>query len=131
MYYKDLGYSYIEQGLDKNDFGEKISHYFYGVSFDHISFISDGLFSTMVNTRANGEIYAASFDFSAEILEQILSLVSSLDKAHIERMVAGKRAGSVDLERPISIKNIQAKVGNVERNAKEIYAPFVIESIEI
>lgn len=131
MFYKDLGYFYIEQGLDKNEFGVKVSHNFYEVAIDHISFISNGTFSTMLNARKGDEIYALSFDFSSQILDEILSLISINDKIKIRQMIDNGKASSVDLQSPIIIKNIQAKVGNLERNANEIYAPFIIEKIEI
>ena len=72
MFYKDLGYEYIQQGLDKNAMGTKITHYFYDIPIWHIDIIEDNYFTTMLNKQIDNETYALSFDYSSEILLQIL-----------------------------------------------------------
>lgn len=60
--FKDLGYEYIQQGLDKNAMGAKITHSFYDVPIWHIDIIENNYFTTMLNKQIENETYALSFE---------------------------------------------------------------------
>ena len=115
MFYKDLGYEYIQQGLDRNANGEKIMHHFYDVPIYNIDIIENNYFTTILNKQIDDEIYAVSFDYSGEILLKML-----------ESKVGSRK---VDLVFPIVIHCIQAHIGEIYRNINEIYAPFIIKEI--
>lgn len=131
MFYKDLGYEYIQQGLDRNANGEKIMHHFYDVPIYNIDIIEDNYFTTILNKQIDNEIYAVSFDYSGEILLKMLESIPKTQQkqilSSIERAKVGNR--KVDLMFPIVIHCIQAHIGEIYRNINEIYAPFIIKEI--
>lgn len=131
MFYKDLGYEYIQQGLDRNANGEKIMHHFYDVPIYNIDIIENNYFTTILNKQIDDEIYAVSFDYSGEILLKMLESIPKTQQkqilSNIERAKVGNR--KVDLVFPIVIHCIQAHIGEIYRNINEIYAPFIIKEI--
>ena len=131
MFYKDLGYEYIQQGLDRNANGEKIMHHFYDVPIYNIDIIENNYFTTILNKQIDDEIYAVSFDCSGEILLKMLESIPKTQQkqilSDIERAKVGNR--KVDLVFPIVIHCIQAHIGEIYRNINEIYAPFIIKEI--
>lgn len=131
MFYKDLGYEYIQQGLDRNANGEKIMHHFYDVPIYNIDIIENNYFTTILNKQIDDEIYAVSFDYSGEILLKMLESIPKTQQkqilSDIERAKVGNR--KVDLVFPIVIHCIQAHIGEIYRNINEIYAPFIIKEI--
>ncbi|MBD5167526.1 MAG: hypothetical protein HDT11_01310 [Helicobacter sp.] len=131
MFYKDLGYEYIQQGLDRNANGEKIMHHFYDVPIYNIDIIKNNYFTTILNKQIDDEIYAVSFDYSGEILLKMLESIPKTQQkqilSDIERVKVGNR--KVDLVFPIVIHCIQAHIGEIYRNINEIYAPFIIKEI--
>lgn len=133
MFYKDLGYEYIQQGLDKNAMGAKITYSFYDVPIWHIDIIEDNYFTTMLNKRIDNETYALSFDYSSEILLQILQSLPMTQQQQILSDIEEAKRGTrkVEFENPIIIKSIQAQVGTIYQNANEIYAPFIVKNIDM
>lgn len=131
MFYKDLGYEYIQQGLDRNANGEKIMHHFYDVPIYNIDIIENNYFTTILNKQIDDEIYAVSFDYSGEILLKMLESIPKTQQkqilSDIERAKVGNR--KVDLVFPIVIHCIQVHIGEIYRNINEIYAPFIIKEI--
>ena len=91
MFYKDLGYEYIQQGLDRNANGEKIMHHFYDVPIYNIDIIEDNYFTTILNKQIDNEIYAVSFDYSGEILLKMLeSIPKTQQKTNFKQHRKGK-----------------------------------------
>lgn len=133
MFYKDLGYEYIQQGLDRDANGTKITHYFYNVPIYNIDIIEGDCFTTMLNKQIDNEIYAVSFDYSSEILLKMLESIPKIQQKQIlgdiERAKSGNR--KIDLKIPMVIYCIQAHIGEIYKNINEIYAPFIIKEINI
>ncbi|HEC1538716.1 TPA: hypothetical protein R1X39_000603 [Campylobacter upsaliensis] len=129
MFYEDLGYFYIQQGLDKSGFGEKILHNFYEVPITSIDVIGGGEFTTMLNINKDDKIYAISFDFSSEILEKIIAHTSAENKILLNKALKSLGNDKFDLRDSIPC-NIQAYVGQSYQNHNECYAPFIIKNID-
>lgn len=131
MFYKDLGYEYIQQGLDKDANGEKIIHHFYDIPIYNIDIIEDNYFTTILNKQIDNEIYAVGFDYSSEILLKILETAPKIQQKQILDDIEKAKMGNrkVDLAIPIVIYCIRAYIGKIYKNINEIYAPFIIKEI--
>lgn len=87
----------------------------------------------MLNKQIDNETYALSFDYSSEILLQILQSLPMTQQQQILSDIEKAKRGTrkVEFENPLIIKSVQAQVGAIYQNANEIYAPFIVKNIDM
>ncbi len=114
----------------KQNYSQILTHHFYDVKFYGIDRISENLYSTMLETTFNGEVFALSFDYDKKILENILSLATNARelKKEVKEIEVG---GFLNLKEPITIPAITASLGNLQHAKKESFIPLVIEEISV
>lgn len=104
-------------------------NYFYDVKFYGIDRISKNLYSNMLETTFNGEVFALSFDYDKKILENFISSHKcQRTKKEVKEIEVG---GFLNLKEPITIPTITASLGNLQHVQKESFVPLVIEEISV
>ena len=122
----DYGLYLLSQGYSK-----KMSQYFYSLPIDHISLVSNRLFSVMNNLAVDGVEYAASFDFDIGLLSSVVALAPD----HIQREILGALKGSfrvpgtIELSQPFVI-GVEAVLGDEQTaNNNEEFVPLVVRNV--
>ncbi|MDQ3398023.1 MAG: hypothetical protein M3511_09685 [Deinococcota bacterium] len=97
---------------------------------DHISIVSDELFTTISNMEFDGEPHAVSLDFGVKILEAIRVLCSD----EIAQFIAGQLSANsfegytIELPEPVALA-VTARLGKMQTAEKEQYVPLVVQSV--
>ena len=120
----DYGMAFLKRGVHR-DFEAN----FYTIHIDHISRTGRDTFTTLLTTALDGEQYALSLDFTANILEDILE--------HAKPQTASRvRLWEQDLHSPMTIDlpehitiGVRATLGEEQHAEKESYVPFIIQKI--
>lgn len=122
----DLGLLRLHQGCDK-----ETVIFFYGIHFVDISFVAPDLCSVLFEYPLDEEIYAMSFDFSDDILGELLSNLPMLLQQEFISSINGKRLPfTAALPMQVTANVVECHLGDIQQVQNEEFVPFVITRIE-
>lgn len=115
--------------LLKAGYGNDVDNYHYEVPIDYLQKVNDSLI-TFFSGRAEGDIeYSMSFDIPLAVLKKEL-YAQNTEQAFKILEALTRQPYAADVSPPIFV-NMTSRIGRVEKNAKEQYAPFVVNKLEI
>lgn len=119
----DLGYYLLET------YGKEINNHFYSVKLFHIIHVGKDLYSSTSNAHYDDNVYAATFDFSTDKLDQLLELIENKDFAGYLKSKLKKEFTEVDQvnfdDNPITI-DITAELGTPVKSLYETFIPLIV-----
>ena len=122
----DLGFDYLGK------FGNGSTHHLYAVTFFDIIHVDSELYSFTSYPTIDEKDYAATFDFSIKILQELINQMIDNDfKEYLKTVLLKEYNGpeKVDFsDAPISM-NIEAILGEPVVSKYETFVPFVIKKI--
>jgi hypothetical protein len=113
--------------LLRNGFGP-VRQYFYGVPVTHLLACAPGLFTFLVNRMHENVEYALSFDFTSAQVGDLLLKTPGRGTDLSVKVAEAQIGHTVEFETPIVV-DIEATLGQPQRNDKEEFVPFVVSRV--
>lgn len=108
-------------------FDNTINHHFYDVKIFDILHIDEGLYSFTSCPTIDGQIYAATFDFTLGLLEELIIQVNNQDfRTYLETVLIKKYTEPEKVafyDAPLFV-DIEAVLGNPVKSKYETFVPF-------
>lgn len=121
---KDYGLHLLENG-----YGSGHELIFADFRFYSISVIAPGRYTTMVELPAEGQVFAASFDYDESILKLLLRHCSPQEAEALRNKLAAVGVGrTARFEEPIAA-TVNAVLTSPVRNKNETFVPLRIASV--
>ena len=120
----DYGLALLRTGVDRD-----FRSYFYTLQLDHLSTSGRDRFTTLLRISRGGVDYALSFDFSRDILNDVLESAPPACKSAVrDWLLRGVRTHTLELPELVTF-GASAYLGEEQRAAKETFVPFIIDRV--
>jgi hypothetical protein len=110
--------------------GHEIDHFFYNFTLFSLTVLGQGSYSTIVETRYEGEWCALSLDFNQVQLDKILARAPQDITDSIRQEIARdpNSARSIDFAGQI-VFAVRARLGQLQVSERESFIPFIATEI--
>lgn len=122
----DLGLHHLKTGHRQN-----VEMFFYDITFADIGFIAPHVYSVMLNYLFNDIVHSLFFDFSDDILAQLLSKLPSDSREQFGQSIVGNNFPFLaKLPLKITAGVVECHLGEIVQVAPGTCVPFIITRIE-
>jgi hypothetical protein len=105
-----------------------VRQHFYGVPVTDLSVCAPGLFTFCLNRMHDGVEYAMSFDFNSAQVGDLLRKSHQRSPDLSAKVAQAQIGDTIEFGVPILV-NIEATLGQPQRNDKEEYVPLVVSRV--
>jgi len=122
----DLGLMFLRKGVSRD-----VTLSFYEMPLREIDFVSPHTYSVMYDIPVDGEVYAASFDFSDDIFGELIARLPVEVRKNFGASLNGRRFPfRASLPAPVTLSVVECRLGAKQSGANEEFVPLVITRVE-